>query len=520
MSDIYRLSWQQMLRELEAGHISSRQIVESLLARADEVNDSVNALIHRFDERALAAADSADDARAKGVNYGPLHGLPVTIKESLSTRGVPVTLGVRSRQIEVAEDDAVLVQALCRNGAIVLGKTNVSQTLLFNESDNPIWGPTKNPWNAERVPGGSSGGEAAAVAAGISAMGMGTDIGGSIRVPAAYCGVAGLKPTVGRWSMKGSVGSIAGQESIKSQSGPIARTARDLALVMRGADSVAHHALDPYVPPVPMADPERVDPKTLRVGYYETDGFLTPAAPVQRAVREAADAMRAAGATVLRFEPPRSVELTFSYFATLSADGGKTLEAFLRGDEVAPQLNLLRTVARLPGPIREIAAAFMASKGEVRVEKLLKVVHEKPLKDFWALAHTRQQYQQEVLQAWDQMQLDVVLCPPHATAALKHGQSKDFSLGGCYAMRYNSLNFPGGVVPVSRVQKGETERPYLNDRLDRTAAEAEANSEGLPLAVQVVARPYREDLCLAAMIAIEDQVRAGAHFPLTPVDPS
>lgn len=519
MTPIHTLSWSQMLAELSAGHLSSREIVEALLARSDAVNGSVNALIHRFDARALAAADSADDARSKGIDYGPLHGLPVTIKESLATRGTAVTLGVKARQHEIAEEDAVVVQALCRAGAIVVGKTNVSQTLLFNESDNPIWGPTNNPWNTARVPGGSSGGEAAAVASGISAMGIGTDIGGSIRVPAAYCGVAGLKPTYGRWSMRGGVGSVAGQQDIRSQCGPLARRVRDLSLVMRGADSIAHHALDPNVPPVPLADPEHIDPTKLRVGYYESDGFLTPAASVQRAVREAADALRAQGATVLRFEPPRSVELTFSYFATLSADGGRTLEAFLRGDEVAPQLSLLRTVARLPGPIRELAAAFMASQGEARTEQLLKVVHKKPVQDYWALAYTRAQYQQEVLQAWDQLQLDVVLCPPHATPALLHGQSKDFSLGGCYSMRYNTLNFPAGVVPVSRVRADETQRPYLNDRLDRTAAAVEAGSEGLPLSVQVVARPYREDLCLAAMMAIEDALSGHPGFPDSPVDP-
>jgi len=516
---LYELSWTELLAELNAGHVSSKEIVQSLLTRADEVDGAVNALVHRFEDTALAAAESADDARVKGIDYGPLHGLPVTIKESLSTRGTPVTLGVRARQTEVAEDDAVVVKVLRRNGAIVLGKTNVSQTLLFNESDNPIWGPTRNPWNAARVPGGSSGGEAAAVAAGISPMGIGTDIGGSIRVPAAYCGVAGLKPTTGRWSMVGAVGSVAGQESIRSQCGPIARTVRDLCLVVRSADGPEHHALDPYVPPVPTQNPEHVDVSRLRIGFFDTDGFLTPSAPVQRAVKEAVAAVRAAGATVLAFEPPRSVELTFAYFATLSADGGRTLEAFLRGDEVVPQLGLLRMVARLPKPVREIAAAFETSRGELRIGRLLEAVNKKTVQQFWALAAERARYQQEVLQAWDRMQLDAVICPPHATVALRHGQSRDFSLGGCYAMRYNTLGFPAGVVPVTRVRREETTRPPAADRLDETAAEVEADSEGLPVAVQVAARPFREDLCLATMLAIEDGVCTAPEFPSTPVDP-
>lgn len=519
MTEIHELSLCEMRAELQAGHLGSTELVKALLTRADEVDGAVNALIHRFESTALAAAESADDARAKGIDYGPLHGLPVTIKESIATRGTPVTLGVRSRQTEVADEDAVVVQALRRSGAIVIGKTNVSQTLLFNESDNPIWGPTRNPWRADRAPGGSSGGEAAAVAAGISAMGIGTDIGGSVRVPAAYCGVPGLKPTTGRWSMVGALGSMPGQEAIRSQCGPIARTVEDLALVMRAADGPEHHALDPYVPPVRTGDPARVDVSKLRVGFYDFDGFLLPSKPVQRAVHEAVDALRARGATVLAFEPPRSVELTFAYFATLSADGGKTLEGFLRGDEVVPQLTLLRTLAKLPKPVRKLAAAFEASRGELRIERLLETIHAKSVAEYWALAAERAKYRQEVLQAWDRMQLDAVICPPHATVALRHGQSRDFSLGGCYAMRYNTLAFPAGVVPVTRVRADETERPTGSDRLDRTAAEIEADSAGLPVAVQVAARPYREDLCLAVMAAIEAIARHTAAFPKTPVDP-
>lgn len=519
MSQIYELSWVQMRSELEAGHLSSKEIVQALLTRADQVDGATNALIHRFADTALAAAESADDARIKGIDYGPLHGLPITVKESISTRGTPVTLGVRARQTEIAEDDAAVVKVLRRNGAIVVGKTNVSQTLLFNEADNPIWGPTRNPWRSDRVPGGSSGGSAAAVAAGISPMGIGTDIGGSIRIPAAYCGVAGFKPTPGRWSMLGVVGSMPGQEAIRPQCGPIARTVRDLCAVTLGADSPEHHALDPYVAPLPTANPERVDVSKLRIGFYETDGFLTPSHAVQRAVREAMEALRARGATVLVLEPPRSVEIIFNYFATLSADGGRTLETFLRGDDVVPQLSLLRTAAKLPKPVREVVAAFEASRGELRVERLLRAVHPKSVQEYWALAAQRARYKQEVLQTWDQMQLDCVVCPPHATVALHHGQSKDFSLGGCYSMRYNALGFPAGVVPVTRVREDETRRGPPADRLDRTAEAIDAGSAGLPVSVQVVSRPFRDDLCLAAMLAVEDGVCTSTEFPTTPVDP-
>jgi fatty acid amide hydrolase len=520
VTQIHALSLVALKRALDAKTLSSREIIEALYARADAVDPSLHALVHRFRDTALAAADNADEARAKGIDYGPLHGLPVTVKESLDTRGTATTLGVRARQRRPAEDDAVVVKVLRQAGAIVIGKTNISQTLLFNESDNPIWGATENPFKAGRVPGGSSGGEAAAVAAGLSPLGVGTDIGGSIRVPCHYCGVAGLKPTVDRWSMVGSVGAIGGQESIRSQCGPLARTVEDLAFAMRSADGPAHHALDPFVPPLPTRDPMQVDLRGLRVGYYESDGFLTPSQAVMRGVREAAEHLRAQGATVVPFPPPRAVELLYLYFAVLSADGGRTLERFLEGDEVVPQMSLLRTVAKLPGAARKVAAAYMASQGEARVERLLAVVHEKRVSDLWSWVKLRGQYRAEVLAAWDHAQLDAVLCPPHATVALAHGQSKDFSLGGCYAMRYNTLNFPAGVVPVTRVRPDETRRPPATDRLERTMVEVDHDSAGLPVGVQVAGRPYQEDVVLAVMAAVERGARSRSEFPVTPVDPA
>ncbi len=519
MTKIYELSWSQMQAELQAGHLSSREIILGLFERADAVNDSLNALIHRFDERALAAADSADDARTKNIDYGPLHGLPLTLKEAVGTRGTEVNLGVPSHKGEVPDSDAVVVQVLRRNGAIVLGKTNIPQTLIFHETVNPVYGRTNNPWNLERTPGGSSGGEAAAIASGISPMGIGTDIGGSIRIPAAFSGICGLKLTERRWSDKGLYGPIGGQESIRGVCGPMARNVRDLSLVMRGADSPAHHGLDPYVAPVSTADPEAMDLSKLRVGYFVSDGFFEPAASVQRAVTEAADALRARGATLIAFEPRLSVEITLAYFGIMSADGAARLHKYMRGDRPVAQVAALRTIAKLPPIIREIAATFMASQGEVRVEKLLRAVHKKSVEELWTLCESRGQYQQDVLQAWDEMQLDAVICPPHVTPALRHGQSTEFALGGCYSMRYNALNFPAGVVPVTRVRADETERLYKNDRLDATAAKAEADSCGLPLGVQVVGRPYREDICLAVMMGIEDEVRGRDGFPRTPIQP-
>jgi fatty acid amide hydrolase len=146
-------------------------------------------------------------------------------------------------------------------------------------------------------------------------------------------------------------------------------------------------------------------------------------------------------------------------------------------------------------------------------------VHERSVSEYWAIAHRRSQLRLETIRAWDRAGLDAVLCPAHVTPAIRHGQSRDFTLAGATSMHYNTLNFPAGVAPISRVRADETVRPDVRDRLDRTAADVERGSEGLPVGVQLVARPYREDVVLSLMIAIEDRLSKNADYPVTPVDP-
>lgn len=515
--DLYQLGLHEAAKRLSKKELTSEELVLALYARIEEKNRALNALVHLFRDRALERARLADEARRRGESLGPLHGLPITVKENIATRGTDVTLGIASRRGKVAEHDAVVVKVLERAGAIVIGKGNIPQTLLFHEADNPIWGRTLNPWSADRVPGGSSGGEAAAIAAGMAPAGIGTDIGGSIRVPAAFSGIAGLKPTLDRWSNVGCTGAMAGQELIRSQCGPLARTTRDVAFLFRAADSPIHGVYDPAVPPMLTPDPQRTDVSLLRIGYYTDDRFLPAAASVSRGVEQAAQALRDAGARVSPFELPSPIELTYLYFAALSADGGKTLDKLLLGDPVVEQLSSIRRAAKLPGLLRRTLAAFLASQGEARIDRLLSVVHEKSVSDLWGLAAERSRLRLETIAAWDRAGLDAVVCPAHATPALRHGQSRDFSLGASYSMHYNTLNFPAGVVPVTRVRASETTRPSPMDRVEKIAAAAEEGSAGLPIGVQVVARPFREDIVLAVMAAIEERASKDPEYPGTPV---
>ena len=233
---LHQLSATELRMALDRGECSSLEIVEALIARRQQVDPLVRAFVSPLDAEARDSAKRADRERKSGIAVGLLHGLPITIKENIDMQGMDSTMGLRHRQNKPAAADAVTVRVLRDQGAIPLGKTNVPQLLLAQESENVIWGITHNPWNLGRSPGGSSGGEAAAIASGQSPWGIGTDIGGSIRIPCHFCGIAGLKPTVDRWSNRGSATGVLGQELVRAQMGPMARRVEDLALLMRAVD--------------------------------------------------------------------------------------------------------------------------------------------------------------------------------------------------------------------------------------------------------------------------------------------
>lgn len=518
MSEPWSWSATEMVDALRDGRITSVALVDALHRRADAVEPKVRGFTAQYREQARARAAQADAARAEGTSWGPLHGLPVTIKENLAYAGTPATMGVRARLDRVATSNAPVVQALLDAGAVILGKTNVPQLLLSMETDNDVFGPSHNPWDLGRATGGSSGGEGVVIASGASPAGIGTDIGGSIRIPAAWCGICGLKPTWSRWSVVGQSGGQPGQEAIHAQNGPMARTVADLVLLMN-ALTPSMHALDPTVPPVPLPKRIRKTMTGITVGVYEDDGVFEPAASVRRAVREAADALAAAGATVVSYRPTASWEMFDTYFRLLSADGFETAIRNLEGEPLTQQLSMVGRVGRLPRAVRDTIARALGVAGERRVKRLLLNLGEKSVTEAWALAATRDRLKQGELEAWRLQGIDLLLGPPTVTPAPFPRRTADWSMGAWHTMRYNLLDLPAGVVPVTTVRSEEQARARLDDRLDRRAAEFESGSAGLPVAAQIIGRPWEEALVLAAMACVEAGVKDAPGFPVTPVDP-
>jgi amidase len=245
--------------------VSVVEVVRAQLERIEALNPAVNAVV-TLDARALEAAASADAALARGDDVGPLHGVPFTLKDSHETRGLRTTVGFPALADHVPDTDGTVAARLRAAGAVLLGKTNVPPLLLSAQTVNPIFGRTSNPHDLTRTAGGSSGGSAAAVAAGLACFDVGSDLSGSIRIPSAFCGVFGLKPTVGRIPVTGQIPPLPGMprpDRIQGTAGPIARSAADLGALMcvlSGPDGV-----DLEVPPVPFRDVPRISVRGLRV---------------------------------------------------------------------------------------------------------------------------------------------------------------------------------------------------------------------------------------------------------------
>jgi fatty acid amide hydrolase len=504
---------------LSKGEVSSREVVSAHLEHIDAVDHRMHAFIEVLRDSAMAEAEASDARRRAGASLGALDGLPVTLKECFDFAGRPTTLGLPSWRGRVASRDAAMVEALRGAGAVLLGRTNLSQTMLFPEARNPLFGQTANPRSLAHTPGGSSGGCAAAVASGMSPLSVGTDIGGSVRIPAHYCGIAALKPTLDRLPMRGYRNVVPGQEVVRGMAGPLARSVDDLTLLFRALDPRRMSALDARVPPLAWADPDEVDFAGMRVGMYTADGVVAPSRALVRAVDRAADALSARGLEVRPFAPPDARVMMSAYLGALSADGGAAVVAALAGGEVDPVLEPLRRMAGIPAALRHAGARAARAVGQPGLALMLDALGEKSVGALWQLTADLRAYRAELLDAMDRAGLTLLLCPPAATPAHLHGDSKNFLLGGSQSMAFNAAQLPAGVVPVTRVRAIEATRTASRDAIERHAARIDSTSAGLPVGVQVVGRPWQDHVVLAAMKVIELEVARDEDFPATPAVP-
>lgn len=304
MTDIFYQTASWLAESIHEGKISATEVSEVFLSRIASENPSLNTIVTLDETRVRQRARDADEAMARGEIWGPLHGVPVTFKDVFETAGLRTTAGHKPLSEYIPETNATVVSRLQNAGAIVLGKTNMPELAMDTQCENSLFGVTSNPWHPERTPGGSTGGEAAAIAAGMTPLGLGSDIGGSIRIPAHYCGVFGLKPTEGRVPQSGHIPPLPGSPNwIRhlAASGPLARSVADLRMCLKIIAGPDGHDL--AVSPVTLADVPVRPLKKYRFAWTDQFGDLAVSADTSVAMRKLADDLTDAGCRVEHTAP-------------------------------------------------------------------------------------------------------------------------------------------------------------------------------------------------------------------------
>lgn len=464
------LSASEIAAQIRRKEITAVDVARAHLDRIERLNPKLNAFVDLQPEVVLAQARAADQ-RSNGDNdnaaLGPLHGVPLSIKSSIDVAGHRCESGSRLRAGHIATDDAPLVKRLRAAGAVILGVTNAPELLMAWETDNLLYGRTNNPWDLTRTAGGSSGGEATAIAAGLSAGGVGSDGGGSIRVPSHFCGICGLKPTPGRIPSTGHFPKAGGPFALLGVVGPMARTVEDLRImfeVMAGPDDG-----DPASAPVALREISEAQLQTVRIGFFEDDGRTPVTKETRAALRQAASLLQSSGFHADAFRPDGLEEARQLWWDFFGTAGGMILDPMFKNRE-ADQSPILREFLSLSRSLTKTKAA-PAHSGESLLAAWLgrDAVREKIL-----------------LQLRD---YPVLLCPVAAIPAFGHGEREWLVEGKTvqyldawsYCEWFNLLGFPAVVVPMA-----------LSD-------------EGLPIGVQIVGRPWEEEMVLAVAEKLEKQ---------------
>jgi Asp-tRNA(Asn)/Glu-tRNA(Gln) amidotransferase A subunit family amidase len=452
-------SAREIAAQIRRKEISPVEVARVHLDRIERLNPKLNAFVDYKPDAVLAQARDAEKAILRGDDLGPLHGVPLSIKSSIDVAGHLCEAGTRLRAGHIAAEDAPLVTRLRAAGAVILGVTNAPELLMAWETDNPLYGRTNNPWDLTRTAGGSSGGEAAAIAAGLSAGGVGSDGGGSIREPAHFCGICGLKPTPGRIPSTWHFPKSGGPFALIGVVGPMARTVEDVRVlfeVMAGWDDG-----DPCAAPVEIRELRETVVERIPIGLFEDDGRTPVTKETRSAVRRAASLLSAGGFCVEPFHPEGLEEARQLWWEFFGTAGGMILEPMLRGHESELSSILREFISwtnAAPGHTGESLLAAWLGRDAVR-EKILLQMRKCP----------------------------VLICPTAAIPAFRHGE-REWQVEGktvkyldawSYCEWFNLLGFPAAVVPMGY------------------------SEEGLPIGVQLVGRPWEEEVVLAVAAKLE-----------------
>ncbi|KZV92929.1 amidase signature enzyme [Exidia glandulosa HHB12029] len=490
-----------LVDQLAKGALTAVEVTTAFAKAAVAAQDVTNCLTEVFIEEGLKRAQELDDHyRATGRVVGPLHGLPVSIKDHILLKGHDTSTGYTGWAYNtVAEKDATVVRILREAGAVFYVKTANPQTLLSLETNNNIYGTTYNPFNRDLAPGGSSGGESALIACHGSPMGVGTDIGGSIRIPAAWCGLYGLKGSVGRLPHAGLLGSHDGMDNIIGCVGPLARSARDLDLFCRVMSQADPWLMEHQVFEMPWRNPSEITlPRKLCIAVLWDDGVVAPHPPITQALRDAKAALEESGHEVIDWEPLDH----WGHWELISKlyllDGGAEYRQTLRdGNEHAvPQTEWILGHAK----DREAYT----------------------IQETWQLNLEREKFRSRVLEHWNATAartssgrpVDAILCPVAPTLAPPHTTVRWWG----YSSYWNLCDYPGVVFPVGKLGLRGGNLGLEEPHDPRNDIESFVQSQwdphtyaNAPISLQLVGRRLNEEKLLAMLHVLEQSLGRVEH---------
>jgi len=460
----------QILEKVKTGQWTAATVTKAFCKRAAMAHQLTNCLSETMFDVAFATAQALDEhLKQTGTVVGPLHGLPISLKDNFNVIGKDSTDGFVSWVNDPAKYNSALVDLLIKAGAIIYVKTNVPTAMMIAETVNNTFGRTVNPRNRKLTSGGSSGGESSLIAFGGSVLGVGTDIGGSLRIPAACTGIFTLRPSFGRFPTGGAKSGLAGQEAVNSVNGPLARSLDDIELFSSTVVGLQPWLVDPKCLPVPWRTVQ-LKPK-LKLGVMWHDGIVLPTPPVQRALAVTVDNLRHAGHEIVEWKPELHKEAIHLLGQFFVADGGKSVRKAL--DPVKE-------------PFRPEMEAY--SKAE-----------EIGVYDLWQLQAQRTKLCTDYLAQWHAAGIDGLLCPTTPFATTEHGKFKYVGYTGVFnVLDYSATSFPTGIDADSALDKMRDRPAPLSDTDAEIQREYNAEAiQGMPISLQLVAQRLEEEKVLA-----------------------
>ncbi|MCX7430427.1 MAG: amidase [Planctomycetia bacterium] len=468
-----------------AGEVRPTAVLAEHVSRHGETHAALNALVQPRHTAALVEAEHLESRLQAGDQVGQLAGVPVSVKECFAVAGLVTSLGIATRRHAVDVADAPIVSCLRAAGAIIVGKGNVPQAMYLHETDNPVWGCTNHPLDATRGPGGSSGGDAALVAAGVVPLAVGTDLAGSIRQPAHACGISGFLPRSAVVGDGGAFDTVPHLSVVRPRAGFLAREVDDLArafaVVAAGSSSG---------PDIRNAEATRGGRRHggLRVAWWDDAGPLAPSPAIRRGVHEAVSRLRQAGVEMVRLDGSLATEAAWLHLALLSADGGADIRRLFAGTRPIPPVARLLRLAGLPIWLRPLLAGLSQTAGGGIEAVALRATGPRRGAALASLDSRRAAFATRFASLV--APYDALVCPVSALPALPHGTAALLLVAAAPCLLANLLDLPAGTVPITRVRPDEElGRVGSRDRVVRAAAAADRGSRNLPVGVQVVGVP-------------------------------